>query len=519
MTLCVHSLSRKVGEPERQANPPNDHLALVALTVFAVASEALYVGMIRLNAIDGLRPVVTFLGLMLALFALFAAAFLTLRRIRARKGTATIIVVLAAICFRVTMLFAGLPHNASATELVELARADLRGEAVSFDRYLLYDDDIWRYLWDGHVWANSVNPFQYAPVDQKLDFLAGSRADTLQRSPWPDIRDNINHAGIPTIYPPLAQVVFRLSHAVAPGSVLALKAILITFDLFTVFLVWLGLRKLGSDGAWLLLYAWNPLLIKVVAGSGHVDVLAGTMLALTAWLLLIRAHLSAAVALAAAALTKLAPLILLPFLAKRIGWRKSLLVPVTLVAAYLPFFKSGFSTFSGLGTFARNWEFNSGFFLLGRSMAQVFTNNPSFAARLVGVAAFAASAIWLWHTDDGQPASFALVASHMLAAVILLSPTVMPWYWVWLLPLAVLSRSTLWIWFTGLVCLAFLVMVDGTQRTSVVAFEYGVFAVIALATGWRQARQNTRSLPQEGETQVETTAFVVASYVSHQTLN
>ena len=497
----------------------HERLALLGLTALALASEGLYASLIRLNAIDGLRPVATFVGVMLTLFVLYGVAFLILRRLHSKIRSAALIVVLAAICFRITMLPAGLPPDASSAELVELARADLRGEAVSFDRYLLYDDDIWRYLWDGHVSANSVNPSRYAPADRNADFLAAPAAGpTRAPDPWEDIRDNVNHAWIPTIYPPLAQGIFRLSHAIAPGSVLALKAILTALDLLTILLVWLGLRKLEADPAWLLLYAWNPLLIKVVAGSGHVDVLAGTMLALTAWFLLIRAHLPAAIALAAASLTKLAPILLLPFLAKRIGWRKALIVPVVVVAAYLPFSGSGSPVFSGLRLFAMDWQFNSAFFLLTHSLASTFSSNPSLVARALGVLAICASMVWLWRRDDGQAASFPLIASHMLAAVILFSPTVMPWYLVWLLPLAVLSRTTIWVWLTGLVCLAFFVMVDGTQRTSVVALEYGAFIVIALATLRRQARQHTRPLGQERETTktARTPTFAAAEAVVRQ---
>lgn len=329
--------------------------------------------------------------------------------------------------------------------MLQLVRADLSGKSVSFDRYLLYDDDVWRYLWDGHVWANSLDPFRLAPADSGLDHLTTSPPSSTPgySSPWQDIRDNINHAQVPTIYPPLAQLVFRFSHALAPGSIIALKSILVSFDLFTVLLVYIVLRKLGSHPAWLILYAWNPLLIKVVAGSGHVDVVAGTLLALTAYLLLNRAYLPAALALAGAALVKLAPLVLFPFLARRIGWRRSLAVPLLMLSAYLPFWHSGWGVFAGFMKFAREWQFNSAFFVLTQSLARFFVKNPSFVARGAGALAILASVAWFWRRDDGQPASFPYIASYVLVALILFSPTVMPWYLTWLLPLAALSQATI----------------------------------------------------------------------------
>jgi alpha-1,6-mannosyltransferase len=490
-----------VARERSQAEIRTERTFLFGLVTLAVVSEMLYVRLVRFNAIDGLRPVATFVGYMVVLFAVYGLAFLLLRRIQFKTKGALMIVVLGAVVFRITMIPAGLPADASAAELVQLVRADLRGTAVSFDRYLLYDDDVWRYLWDGHVWANSEDPFRFAPADPGLDYLAASsRSDASGGiSPWQDIRDNINHARISTIYPPLAQVVFRLSHALAPGSVVVLKTILIACDLFTVFVVHLVLRTLGSPPGWLLLYAWNPLLIKVVAGSGHVDVLAGALLALTAYLLLRRAYLSAAVALAGAALVKLAPLVLVPFLAKRIGWRRALVVPLVILAAYLPFLHSGWAVFAGFSRFAQEWEFNSAFFLLIQSLAYPFARNPAFVARVVGVLAILVCGVWFWRRDDEHPAGFPNVASYMLGALILFSPTVMPWYLVWLLPLAVLCQATVWICFTGVVCLAFFVMVNGTLGGPVLAIEYAIFLTIALLSSFSRRRQKPFARLQPAE--------------------
>ncbi len=455
---------------------------LFGLAATALVSETLYVTLVRFDAIDGFRPVATFVGLMMALFAVYGIAFLLIERIRLWKRAALLILVLGSVFFRITMIPAGLPPDTSAAEMLELVRADLDGTSVSFDRYLLYDDDIWRYLWDGHVWENGVNPFLYAPADPRLDPLATAGAAT--ESSWPDIRDNINHARVPTIYPPLAQVVFRISHAVAPGSIVALKTILVLVDLATMCLVWLGLQKLGIPSAWLLLYGWNPLLIKTVAGSGHVDILAGAMLALAAYFLLVRAKLPAAVALAGACLAKLSPIILLPFAIKRIGWRNSVTAVLLILAGYLPFLGGGTAIFSGLSRFAREWQFNSAFFLAVRALVRPFIHDPSLAARGVGLLAVAATAIWLLTRDDGDPSTFPRAASSMLAALILFSPTVIPWYLIWLLPMAVLARTAIWIWFTAVVCLAFFVMVDGSERTAIVAVEYGLLLAVALTVIW-----------------------------------
>ena len=490
---------------------------LVGLATLAIISEVLYVRLVRFNAIDGLLPVATFVGFMIALFAIYGLAFLLLLKVRRRRKAALAIIGLGAVLFRITMIAVGLPSDASTAELIQLVRADLHGEAVSFDRYLLYDDDIWRYLWDGHVWANSVNPFLLPPTDPALDFLTAPRPSGPSgvASPWQDIRENVNHAHVSTIYPPLAQMVFRLSHTIAPGSTLALKGILVTFDLLTVLIVRQVLRIIGSPPAWLLLYAWNPLLIKVVAASGHVDVLAGLFLALTAYLLLRRAYLPAAAALAGAALVKLGPFLLLPFLAKRIGWRRSLLAPLLMFVGYLPFLRSGHAIFAGFAAFARDWEFNSAFFLVMRWLAHPFAKDPSFTARIVGALAIVGCTFWAWTRDDSQPGSFPGVASFLLGALILFSPTVMPWYLVWLLPLAVMAQATIWVWFTGIVCLAFLVMVNGTLGSPILVTEYGALLMIAFVPLALRTRTKDIQSAAHNELQIPRAALRMGREVSH----
>ena len=136
-------------------------------------------------------------------------------------------------------------------------RADIRGESVTYERFQLYDADVWRYLWDGHVWAHGINPYLYAPTDPALDGLADEEnaGQSDGRAVWSDIRDNVNYATTRTIYPPLAQVIFRLSHLIAPGSVLVLKSLFVGCDLLAALFIALTLAALGRPVTWVLLYA------------------------------------------------------------------------------------------------------------------------------------------------------------------------------------------------------------------------------------------------------------------------
>ena len=52
-------------------------------------------------------------------------------------------------------------------------------------------DDFYRYLWDGHVQVQGINPYAHAPADSALEAV---------RTPWHGL---INNPSVSTIYPPL----------------------------------------------------------------------------------------------------------------------------------------------------------------------------------------------------------------------------------------------------------------------------------------------------------------------------
>jgi alpha-1,6-mannosyltransferase len=452
-------------------------------------SEAGYIALVRLHAISGVRPVLAFLGLMTFLFGAYALAYLAIRRTNSRGSGVLSLIFFGAVLFRVTLLPAGLAHEDGFAGYHEALRSDLRGESVSYHQFLLFDTDIWRYLWDGHVWAHGLNPYQFPPNHPAVDALADHDNPELtdRRAVWGDIRDNINHPWLPTVYPPLMQFVFRFSHWLAPGSVLALKALLAGLDLVAVLFIALTLRRVGKPVEWVLLYAWNPLVIKVIAGSGHGDVLVAVMLAACAYLLVREAKFAAAVSFGLAVLGKLTPVVLLPFLVKRIGWKWSAISAAVIVTGCLPFLGGDAAMFNGFRAFAGTWVFNAGWFMAIGFLAKFFSSSPDLVARMVSASVYLAVLGWLVKRDDGRPESFAAVGGAALALLIVLSPTVMPWYLVWVLPLATLAGAMEWTYFSFLVCFAFLVMIRGVEYSWALALEYGAFAAGAI---WQVRRKD-----------------------------
>jgi hypothetical protein len=100
--------------------------------------------------------------------------------------------------------------------------------------------------------------------------------------------------------------------------------------------------------------------------------------------------------------------------------------------------------------------------------------------------------LFLAWRDDGHAASFASYATPALGALVVFSPTVMPWYVIWALPLAIIAQHRVWLYFSALVCAAFQVMVDETERGWVLWVEYGLLALFCAMEFFRAIRKRTR---------------------------
>lgn len=454
---------------------------LPALIALLLLSEAGYIALARLEAVNGARSVATFLAILVSLFALYAAAWLVLSR---SQGHAPLWVAFAgAVLFRLTLIPAGLPHDLPALRVADALRGDLRGEG-GYERFLLYDHDTWRFLWDGHVLAQTGNPYRLAPDDPRLDPLADG-------GDWERIRSYVNHPSHRTVYPPLAQFFFLTSHALAPGSVAMMKLLWIATDLMAIVFIGLALRAAEKPLSLAVLYAWNPLVVKTFAGSGHADVLVVCALAACTWLMLTRRRYAAGAAFAAAAAAKLAPLILLPLVARRLGWKASTFAVLVAGCLFAPFASAAPDMIASLRSFGGQWEFNGGPYQLVNAL----TGSAPAARVLCGllVVAFVAGVAW---RDDGGPRSFARAGSLTLGFSLVLSPVVMPWYATWALPLAVVAGDLVWVAFSLFVCAGFFVMVGGELPPLVLLIEYALLAAVMCwkwMPGFRRGSDERRS--------------------------
>jgi len=282
------------------------------------------------------------------------------------------------------------------------------------------DDDIHRYLWDGHVQRLGYNPYDLVPADP-----------ALARLHTPETR-GLNNPEVPSPYPAGAQLFFRAVTAIHE-SLFAFKIAFTMCDIAIVLLLMNMLRRNGQGGHWVLAYAWHPLLPLNVAGSGHIDILGVLLLLVSAAALGRGRRVIAAVSLALAVAVKFFPIVLIPLYWGRLRLRDWLTGVLVFVLLYAPFIKDGVPIGS-LGTYVRRFRFNGPVFAMFERVASPLS--VASLAVLVGliVAAFLRNKPQACWTDKW---------AWPLAASLACAPVIYPWYLLWLLPFLQPATSTL----------------------------------------------------------------------------
>lgn len=460
------------------------------LAGLGLASAAGWVWLARwFPATSARRDVLTFLTVIAVLFLLAAAALPAARRMPPRVALRQIL--LFAALFRIVLLFAGLPPG-------EPLGDDLAGRRIAYSRFLLYDDDVWRYLWDGYVVSAGLDPYARSPReirDRYDDGTATPAEEALLDGPHAfDVLDNVRFASYRTVYPPLAQILFWMTNRLAPGSVFVWKLLVALFDFGTCLLLARLLARLGRAPETCVLYAWSPLAIKELAGSGHVDAVMIFLLVLAAERTLAGWQRAGLGAYAASVLAKLGTLPLAPLFLRRARpgtWWAPVVVGLAIV---LPFWRGLPSFVSAIGAFGGDWTFNPGLWLLAARFFDLLgAGDPEAAAHLVTKAlTLALVLIVTFRVRPADDRSWVLGIFLALAGVVLLNAVVTPWYLLWVLPFAIASGVRSWEVLTALSFLSYLVYSEHAEHAWWLWVEYGGFAVAA-AVEWGSRRKSVQS--------------------------
>ena len=287
----------------------------------------------------------------------------------------------------------------------------------------ILEDDFFRYLLDGCVFAQESSPYGITP--QSL-FIANNLSTECRAA-----LDWVNNPDLPTIYAPVLQYLFLLAYYISPGNVDVLQLILVGFDMVLILLM----SKYIAP-KYLLLYAWNPLIIKEIAFTAHPDII-GVLFLFCAFIARYHGKLIiASIMIGLACATKIFAILLLPWFIYRQPARAGAIIACTVLLAYSPFLLQGQTDLLVLGVFAERWQFNATGFLLAQQLM------PDFIARVACLSLFVTwMGYYFFKFHQHYPNNAIPRVEWIFGIFLFISPVVNAWYLIWLLPFAALSAG------------------------------------------------------------------------------
>lgn len=391
------------------------------------------------------------------------------------------------------------------------------------------EGDTGRMRFDARLVNQGLNPYEFKPVhlmdedpaDVRLNGVqyerlvraraamsASGDAPRPEETRRPDLRTNTT---------PLALWVGSAADRFKPQSTRGFAFAILCADALAIWLLILALRKMQLPVAWVIVYAWSPVLLKEAYCTLAVDAFLMPALAGLIWCLATGRRLLAAVPLALCGGLRHALLVLLPVMGRRIGLSGVLLAAVLFVVPFLPFVTPDVSVpryFEGDLHVWRHHEYNSvlenslrgtlryvpseaenTLTIGGVTMVQPGESLHGFLAKVLGLLVVVAVVIYqvirLGYAEEAPGEDVRAGLSDLFVLIVTLlvvSPVLQPWHAIWLLPLMVVRPSGVaWLALPTLVCLSYLTHLVGPDASDLTmaggllsfrVFEYGVFGVL-----------------------------------------
>ncbi|MFK8100992.1 MAG: hypothetical protein AB8G15_00640 [Saprospiraceae bacterium] len=356
-------------------------------------------------------------------------------------------------------------------------------------------DDIYRFIWDGRLINQGINPFNNLP---SYYLTEGVNVPGINQA----LYDALNSQNYFTIYPPICQGIFAFACYLFPTSIAAstflMKLFLFGFELGSIFLLLSLLRHFQLPLKRALLYALNPLIILEICGNLHFE---GAMVffLLLAYYAYVKDHLHwSAVAMALSIASKLLPLMFLPLFIRRLGWPKSIryffIVGICLLLLFFPIVNGLFFSNFGesLNLYFQRFEFNASLYYLARWLGYQYIGYNMIAQIGPALALLSTSAILALAFFEPKPNKENLPRAIMFAICfyLLCTTTVHPWYLSIPLVCCLFTHYRFPVIWSGLIFLSYskYIYPDSYENLWIVGLEYSLVLLFFLYEWKRRSR-------------------------------
>ena len=341
--------------------------------------------------------------------------------------------------------------------------------------------DFYRFIWDGRLILEGINPYLFTPDSfiLKAEFPITHAQDLYKGM------GSLN-AGHFSNYPPLNQLCFALANLFSGQSILSsvigLRLLIIAADFGTLYFGKKLLEQLKLPIYNIFWYLLNPFIIIELTGNLHFE---GVMIFFLVWslyLLQMDKWKLAAVVFACSVSIKLIPLIFLPLLFTKLGWKKSLafyaIVSIVTLLLFMPFYSQQFVVnYAGtIGLWFHNFEFNASLYYIAREIGYIITGYNQIA--IIGL--FSAGLVLVFVLTlslfrKNHPMQQLIIAMlFALSFYYFTATTVHPWYLATLLFLSIFTTYKFPLAWSLVIILSYLAYSNTTNSENlwIIGLEY-----------------------------------------------
>lgn len=343
--------------------------------------------------------------------------------------------------------------------------------------------DFYRYIWDGQLLLHGMSPYLATPNELMAQGIALPNAQQLFEGMGALSAQHYSN------YPPVHQLLFAITvlggGKSIMGCALGMRLFIILADLGTLYFGRKLLHFLNLSPYAIFWYFLNPLVILELTGNLHFE---GIMLFFFVWAIYLVAAKKwywAAPIYALAILTKLVPLLFLPFLWPYLGFKKGMgfyvLVGITLVLGILPFvsWENWMHYKETIDLWFTNFEFNASIYNLANYIAvEHFGAKPWLFIKSYGmwvpILTIGFMGILMLIHNNKKLDGFFASSILLLTGYYLLSTTVHPWYLLFPLLLGVFTKFRFPVLWSALAILTYLAYSNpnNAENPWILALEY-----------------------------------------------
>ena len=350
----------------------------------------------------------------------------------------------------------------------------------------LLSQDFFRFLWDGMLLSNGLNPYEATPdlLNQTAPLFSTPFSQELYKGMGALSAEHYSN------YPPINQLGFYLASLIGGNSILAniisIRVLLILSDLG---IFWFGIKLLdylNRSKKRIGLYFLNPLIIVELTGNLHWEGFMVFFFIFGLYLIFVKNQWKwATIPMAISVASKLIPLLILPLFWRFLKPKKSmlfgLLILLCLFLFFVPFFLGADNLshyLNTIGLWFNRFEFNGSIYYVIRAIGyevkgyniirKLGTVSPYIILGIVAVFTFI--------RNNKTPQVLLTGMLFCLSCYFFIATTVHPWYIVSLVSLAIFTNYSYPLIWSALVVLSYATYgnPDFNENYYLIGLQYGI---------------------------------------------